>query len=224
MAESGEGIAEAQQREEILAGRNTTAAGADAQLQTLLRTAHTTAAQYAQRLDGIDKAVNEAVARQASMALDTAAGARQFQQFLAAKHREILAVLDDAQQSNSELQTQVQALSGHYDFPADTPTIDPNQPLPPNGVTETPGLTRGDIDGIHGTGDHSMPIIKQPGELGPYGYDEPIPGTGIWVPQDQVSKNLVIVPPGMLAPSNTQLIGTAPDGSGIWWYVPPGPR
>lgn len=224
MSESGAGIAAAQQREEILASRNTTAAGADTQLQTLLRTAHATADRYAQRLDTIEKAINEAVARQASMALNTAAGARQFQQFLAAKHSEILTVLDDAQQSNSELQTQIQALSGHYDLPADTPTIDPNQPLPPYGVTETPALTRGDIDGIHGTGDHSMPIIKKPGELGPSGFVEPIPGTGIWVWPDQVSDNLVIVPPGALAPSNTQQIGTAPDGSGIWWYVPPGPR
>lgn len=128
MAESGAGASRAQQREDVLVGRSTTAARTDAQLQTLLGSAHDTATRYAQRLDTIDKAINEAVSRQSSMALDTAAGARQFQRFLAGKHGEILAVLDEARQSNSALQTRVQALSGNYLFPG--MHVDPKPPPP----------------------------------------------------------------------------------------------
>jgi hypothetical protein len=127
MAESGAGISSAQQHEDILATRYTTAASTDTQLQTLLDTARTTATRHAQRLDTIEKAINETVARQSSIALDTSAGARQFQRFLATKHREILGVLDEAQQANSHLQTQAQTL--RYALPE--MHVNPKPPPPP---------------------------------------------------------------------------------------------
>lgn len=221
MEESGAGVSAAQHREAILAAHNRTSAGADAQLQTLLRRAHAESVHHTRRLDVIERSIDEAVARQSSLALDTPAGARQFQHFLLQKHREILAVVDDARSSDAQLQSQVQALSTGYtvatDYPADA-ADGGSQDVAGQGVS------RGGVDGVHGTGDRSMPVILQPGELGPFGYEEAVPGTGIWLPQDEISGKMVIVAPGELAPSGYEQIGTAPDGSGVWWPEKPGPR
>lgn len=223
MAQSGESIDAAQQREAVLAGRNATAAGTDVALQSLLTKAHQTATDLTGRLDRIEDALNEGVARQASV-VKTSLGARQFQRFLADKHRQILQVMDDARQSGSELHGQMQALSSGYTFPADYTTT-PVSPPPAAPDPNDPGpVSRGAIDGVHGTGDYRMPVVLKPGELGPYGYQEVVPGTGVWVPPGQISGKMVVVPPGTLAPWGYQQIGTAPDGSGLWWYVPPGPR
>lgn len=208
----------AQRREAVLAAQNRSSAGADTQLQTLLRRAHEASVQNLGRLDVIERSVDEAVARQSSLALDTPAGARQFQQFLLQKHREILAVVDDARSADSALESQVQGLSQGYTLPADY------TPDPAGAQGDAQGLTRGGLDGVHGTGDHSMPVILKPGELGPYGYQEAVPGTGIWIPQDEISGKMVIVAPGELAPSGYEQLGTAPDGSGVWWPEQPGPR
>lgn len=205
----------------VLAGRNATAAGADGQLQSLLSQAHQTATALSERLNGIESALNEGVARHAST-IKTPVGARQFQRFLVDKQRQILQVMDDARQSGSQLKGQMQAVGAGYMFPADAPTPTPTPAAPD---ADNPGpMTRGGLDGVHGTGDYRMPVVLKPGELGPYGWQEVVPGTGVWVPQGQVSGKMVVVPPGSLAPWGYQQIGTAPDGSGLWWYVPPGPR
>lgn len=114
MAQSGAGIAAAQNREAVLVAHNAAAANADSQLQTLLRSAHDTKTQYSRRLDAIEAAINEAVARQSTLGLDTPAGARQFQQFLMAKHAQIMAVLADAQRSDAEQSAQMTALAAQY--------------------------------------------------------------------------------------------------------------
>ena len=48
------------------------------------------------RLDAIAAEIDSAVTNQAAIGLDTAMGAREFQKFLIAKQREILAVVSDA--------------------------------------------------------------------------------------------------------------------------------
>lgn len=114
VAESGAGIGAAQSREEVLVTRNAATSNADAQLQAVLRGAHETAAQYSRRLTAIERAIDEAVARQSSLALDTPAGARQFQQFLAGKHAQIMAVVADAQRSDTEQSAQMTVLAAQY--------------------------------------------------------------------------------------------------------------
>lgn len=115
--ESGEGITAAQEREAVLASRNGATAEADAQLRELLGSAHRTAARCAQRLDAIERSIDEAVTRQSAKAFDTATEAREFQRFLADKHREILSVLDDAQRGDSTLQDRAKSLTDRYVFP-----------------------------------------------------------------------------------------------------------
>lgn len=114
MTQSGTGITAAQNREAVLVARNAATSSADTQLQTVLSGAHETAAQYSHRLDAIERAIDEAVSRQSAMALDTPGGARQFQQFLAAKHAQIMAVIADAQRTDNEQSTQMTALAAHY--------------------------------------------------------------------------------------------------------------
>lgn len=82
------------------------------------------------------------------------------------------------------------------------------------------------MDEIHGAGSNDMPIITEPGELGPHStgmfpggttYVEAIPGSGVWIPSDQISGKLWMPSyPGELAPPNYAEI--AP---GIWWPQPP---
>ncbi|GAT07601.1 DUF4226 domain-containing protein [Mycolicibacterium novocastrense] len=267
MAQSGAGIAAAQRREALLAARNATSADADAQLQTLLRGAHETATQYRHRLDAIERAIDEAVARHAGMKL-TPAAAREFQRFLLAKHKDILSVLEDAKQSDAALQSQMAALEATYAagdddwFEGDDnidrgpapieagpgPGVIPGSGIPAQLISNRTGgggelpqdfpmpslpddssdssLSRGAIDGIHGTGDHSMPVVLPPGELGPYGYEEAAPNTGVWIWHENFSDKLVVIPPDSdaLAPSNYYLLRTDPDGTTYWWPQQNGPR
>jgi len=221
MAQRGFGIDAAQQRETVLAGRNGTAASTDGLLQSLLSQAHQQATDFSDRLNRIETALNEGVARYKPL-LTTALGARQFQRFLAGKHQQILQVMDEARQSGSQLSGQMRALTAGYTFPADYTTAPADPPSTPD--PDHPGPTsRGGLDGVHGTGDYRMPVVLKPGELGPYGWQEVVPGTGVWLPPGQISGKMVVVAPGALAPWGYQHLGTAPDGSGLWWYVPPGP-
>jgi hypothetical protein len=203
----------------------------------------------------------------------TPAGAREFQRFLLAKHKDVLAVLDDAQRSDADLKSQAEALGANYVAHGDDdwfegddnidrgpapveagpgPSVHPGSGIPPQLVSnrgsgdaagghvfaadfttppmppEPPDpqhLPESTLDGIHGTGGHSMPILKPPGELGPYGYEEAVPGSGVWIWGQDFSHQLVIIPPdsNALAPSNYELIRTAPDGTMYWWPRSDGP-
>ena len=168
MAEqAGAGVAAAKHREAVLAGRFTTVAGADSQLQTVLRDGHEVVMQYGRRLDAIKRAIDNAVARQGSLALDTPAGAREFQRFLSARHKEILDVVTDAQRSDAAQQAQVDALTTHYAIPTDfrTPAPDsPQQEDPPHGKDPRYWI---DLDKI---------IHVPPGQLAPYGTKQIGPG------------------------------------------------
>ena len=111
--EFGAGMDAARQRETVLVGRSSAAAEADARLQSILRSAHEASVRHAQRLGVIERAVNDAVSQQSSLDLDTTAGVVAFQRFLLAKHKEILAVVEDARSADVALEAQVRALSGY---------------------------------------------------------------------------------------------------------------
>lgn len=104
----------------------------------------------------------------------------------------------------------------------DTPTPEPAQPelLPPlpapvpyfpDGLPQhppyipesemDPTITRGALDGIHGTGDYPMPTVLPPGELGPSTHDEVAPG--VWMPSPSDPG-----PFGQAAPASTSGYGS----------------
>lgn len=98
----------------MLAAQHATAAAADTELHALLNSAHEAAAHYGRRLDNIEHAVNDAVARQSELALDTPAGAAEFRRFLHAQHRDILTVAKEAHSISATFQAQAQAILAGY--------------------------------------------------------------------------------------------------------------
>ncbi|MEO8813846.1 MAG: DUF4226 domain-containing protein [Mycobacterium sp.] len=76
-----------------------------------------------QRLDAVGVEIGQAVGRQDQLALDTPAGARQFQQFLAAKTRDVHKVVTDAAADSEAKAGLLRSLSGRYfvDEDADKP-------------------------------------------------------------------------------------------------------
>ncbi|MGV0624330.1 DUF4226 domain-containing protein [Mycolicibacter minnesotensis] len=85
----------ARARERNLGRRLATAAEVDRVLAETLGAACRKAAWGHRRLDALEAEIDEAVARQGMLALDTPAGARQFQAFLATKTRDIQQVVDE---------------------------------------------------------------------------------------------------------------------------------
>lgn len=113
MAElSGASIDAARKREDALVARNKAAASTDVELENVLHSAHQTQAQLGQRLDRIERALDEGVSRAGN--LKSPAAKRAFQQFLLAKHKEIVQVLQDGKQSASDLASQMTGVGGQY--------------------------------------------------------------------------------------------------------------
>jgi hypothetical protein len=81
---------------DALSARHDALVAADQALAAAVTEAHTVTVEALARLDAIGAEVENAVAQQHLLALDTAAGARDFQHFLLARHRDIIAVVDDA--------------------------------------------------------------------------------------------------------------------------------
>lgn len=83
-------------------------------------------------------------------------------------------------------------------------------------------VPRSSVDGVHGTDSRPMPLVLAPGQPGPYGYTEAVPGSGVWIPDDEISGNAFVVPPGSdaLPPFGYEKIGKAPDGSTLYWPPP----
>lgn len=162
MAEvSGAGMDAAREREEALAARNLAAASTDAELESVLHDAHRGAGQLQQRLDAIGRALDEGVSR-AATTTNSYAGKRAFAQFLLDKNRQILQVVDDAQESASGLTSRMSAITGY-------------QPLA-GGPKDAPALPQN--AGVWKQGDkRHRPYVAGPGELGPPNY----PGSPPWV-------------------------------------------
>jgi hypothetical protein len=189
------------------------AASTDATLSTHVQDAAALTRSGAARLDALTEE-SRATSR-AAATVTTPAGQRAILTALKSQVDRTARVVDETRQRAGELTGQIRLL----DYPLEPP---PSVPGPP----EPNHLSESTIDGIHGTGSKDMPIIKKPGELGPpntgmvpggTSYIEAIPGSGVWIPSDQISGKLWMPSfPGELAPPYYEEI--AP---GIWWPRPP---
>lgn len=112
--ETGTHADAARAREATLARRLATSVAADRAFATTLHDAYRMALAGRKRLDDIEAEIRSVVARRQSLALDTPAGARQFQGFLAAKTRDILTVVNDAAADSAEKAALLRTLAGGY--------------------------------------------------------------------------------------------------------------
>lgn len=103
-----------QTRLDALSGRYAEIAEADARLADAMATAHAVTVAALATLDRIEQEIEAAVAEPGDFALDTPPGARYLQRFLLAKHREIIAVVNDARAQADAKTTAVQQLMSSY--------------------------------------------------------------------------------------------------------------
>jgi Domain of unknown function (DUF4226) len=120
MAEQGGlSIAAIADQQTALSAQHAAAAEADRVLTDALASAHAATVEGVRRLDAIAAEIDSAVTNQAALGIDTAVGAREFQRFLVAKQREILAVVSEAEQLDSAKKTELDRLGEHYGSAAD---------------------------------------------------------------------------------------------------------
>ncbi|HYB38471.1 MAG TPA: DUF4226 domain-containing protein [Mycobacterium sp.] len=119
MAEqAGPSIGAIQAGQAALARQHSTAADADRVLADALASAHAATVEGTGRLDTITAEIDDAVQKQAALALDSPMGAREFQRFLIAKQREIIAVVAHAREVDGVKKTVLENLRPHYATPA----------------------------------------------------------------------------------------------------------
>ncbi|MDQ2629104.1 MAG: DUF4226 domain-containing protein [Actinomycetota bacterium] len=104
----------ARDREAALASRLRTTTQLDRAFVTTLRGAAQEALRGRRRLDAIEAEIREALANEQALALDTPAGARQFQRFLSVKTRDIHRVIDDTVADSRARAAAVRSLGGGY--------------------------------------------------------------------------------------------------------------
>lgn len=115
MAEqAGLSISAIQEKQAALSRQHRAAADADLILGEALASAHAATVDGIARLDAIAAEIERAVEHQAGAGIDTPMGAREFQRFLIAKQREILAVVSHAHQLDAEKKAVLENLLQHY--------------------------------------------------------------------------------------------------------------
>jgi hypothetical protein len=115
MAEqAGRSIAGIREGQAALSRQHGAAADADRALEDALASAHAATVDGVRRLDAIGAEIDRVVASQADIGLDTGVGAREFQRFLIAKQREILAVVSGARELDSAKRAVLEKLTAHY--------------------------------------------------------------------------------------------------------------
>lgn len=122
----------ARAREGQLVQRLATSVELDRSCGEILRGAHQHNAQSRQRLDAFEAEIRQAAA--AWPALNTPAGARQFQAYLTGKTRETHQIVADAAADSQQRAAQVQALTGRYPLRGDRTiqsVVFPRQGPPP---------------------------------------------------------------------------------------------
>ena len=97
-----------------LSTQHAAAADADRILADALASAHAATVEGIRRLDAIAAEIDSAVTNQAAFSIDTAVGAREFQRFLVAKQREILAVVSEARELDGAKKAVLDRLGEHY--------------------------------------------------------------------------------------------------------------
>jgi Domain of unknown function (DUF4226) len=115
MAEqAGQSIGAIGEAQAALSRQHAAAADADRALAEALASAHAATVDGIRRLDAIAAEIDRAVANQAAIGVDTAMGAREFQKFLIAKQRQILAVVSDAHELDTAKKAFLEKLMAHY--------------------------------------------------------------------------------------------------------------
>jgi Domain of unknown function (DUF4226) len=115
MAEqSGPSIAAIQARQAALSNRHSAVADADRVLADVLTGAHAAMRDSTIRLDAIAAEIDHAVRHQTGLAIDTPLGAHEFQNFLAAKQREIAAVVAQAHELGRAKRAVLESLRTQY--------------------------------------------------------------------------------------------------------------
>lgn len=110
----------ARARERQLAQRLVASVELDRSFEVTLRGAHQYNLQSRQRLDAIESGIKQAATTWP--ALDTPAGACQFQAYLTSKTREIHKIVAEAAADSQQRAAQVQALTGRYTISEDLPS------------------------------------------------------------------------------------------------------
>ncbi|MEB3035012.1 DUF4226 domain-containing protein [[Mycobacterium] nativiensis] len=118
----------ARERETVLVQRLATSVELDRSFAGILRGAHQYNLQSRGRLDALEAEIRQAAA--VWPALDTPAGARQFQAYLTGKTREIHKIVADAAADGQQRASQVQALTGRYPLGGMKRGGGPGEPLP----------------------------------------------------------------------------------------------
>lgn len=118
----------ARAREEQLVQRLATSVELDRSFEGILRGAHQYNLQARGRLDALEAEIRASAASWPG--LDTPAGARQFQAYLAGKTREIHKMVADAAADSQRRAAQVQALTGRYPAGGAKRSGGPGEPLP----------------------------------------------------------------------------------------------
>jgi hypothetical protein len=101
-------------RRAALSARHHALVNADQILAAAISEAHAVTVDAKSRLDTIGAQIDDAVAHQDLLALDTPEGVRDFQHFLLARHRDIIAVVTDAVARADAHAAQVQGLADLY--------------------------------------------------------------------------------------------------------------
>lgn len=118
MAEqAGPSIGVIREKQAALSRQLEAAADADRALVEVLSSAQAATLDGVRRLDAIAAEIDRAVENQAAIGLDTTTGAREFQNFLVAKKREILAVVSAARELDAAKAAVLQTLRQHYSAP-----------------------------------------------------------------------------------------------------------
>jgi hypothetical protein len=117
--QGGLSISAIEDQQTALSAQHAAAAEADRVLKDALASAHAATVEGIRRLDAIAAEIDSAVTNQAAFGIDTAVGAREFQRFLVAKQREILAVVSEAQELDSAKKAVLDGLGEHYGAAAD---------------------------------------------------------------------------------------------------------
>lgn len=115
-------------REAQLAARLAASTAADQELEALLRGAVAANRDSRQRLDAIEAEIRQAT--DTWPGLDTPAGARQFQAFLAAKTRDIEKVVSDGLADSQQRAARVRALTERYPSGAELSSDTPDDESP----------------------------------------------------------------------------------------------
>jgi hypothetical protein len=120
----------------------------------------------------------------------------------------------------------------------DPPAPPPARPvLPPTAMAVPPSSVPevcATLYELHGTDCAKLPIVTDPGELGPANaggpgggtdWEQAYPGSNVWIPEDQISGRLFVLLPdsSVVPPEGEEQLSRLPDGTTLYWDPTPAP-